>query len=235
MVLFLSFKSFAILFCVITGTHFSLNWEELWKRKLMLTQHGHTGVISRRMKCSLLEGSTHIFPNGEEGITGKNATVVQAESFFITVLGLSSLDVNICTVGFATVAAINIFLKQPLCLSIPPNSTDLSKSITLTLLLWLAKWSHITSQKTFFEIHQETVISALLLVTEVVSSLDFQALNSFGHEPTSFQTENVAKKKQKTCHVGKNSPKECQEESLCLKRLSPKIVPQVYRSALESY
>lgn len=154
-------------------------------RKLMVTQRGHTGVISRRMKCSLLEGSTHIFPNGEEGITSNDATLVQAESFFVTVLGFSLSDVNTCTVGVATVAAINIFLKQPLCLSIPPNSTDLSKSITLTLLLWLAKWGHVTSQKMSFEKHQETVISALLLVTEVVSSLDFQALNSFGHEPKS--------------------------------------------------
>lgn len=188
----------------------------------MVTQRGHTGVISRRMKCSLLEGSTHIFPNGEEGITSNDATLVQAESFFVTVLGFSLSDVNTCTVGVATVAAINIFLKQPLCLSIPPNSTDLSKSITLTLLLWLAKWGHVTSQKMSFEKHQETVISALLLVTEVVSSLDFQALNSFGHEPKSASIPDRKcgqKKKKKVCPMGKNSPKECQEESLslCLK------------------
>lgn len=108
-----------------------------------------------------------------------------------------------------------MFLKQSPCLSILPNSTDLSKSIILLLLLSLAKWGHIISQKTSFEKHQETVISALLLGTEVSPRLPRTVLAmSLNQQP--LQTENVAqkKKKQHATDEGKKKKKTCHKASL---------------------
>lgn len=142
------------------------------------------------------EGSAHVFPHQEQEKPSKDASVVQVESLFITISGLSLSDVSICTVEVITDAAINIFLKQSPCLPVLPNSTDLSKSIILLLLLWLTKWGHVTSQKTSFEKHQETNISALLSGTEVSSQLPRPVLaTSITHHP--FQTENVSKNPQK--------------------------------------
>jgi len=57
-----------------------------------------------------------------------------------------------------------------------------------------SKRGHVISQKTSFEKHQETVISALLLGTEVTSRVPRTVLaTSLNQHP--LQTENVAKKK----------------------------------------
>lgn len=164
----------------------------------------HTGFPSMSINCPSPEGPAHFFPHQEQQKPSKDASLVEEESFFITISGLSLPDVNIGTVGVTTVAAINVFLKQSPCLSILPNSTDLSRIIILLLLLWLAKWGHIISQKTSFEKHQETVVSALLLGTEVNSRLPRTVLATSLNQHPLLQTENVAKqKKKKACYIGR--------------------------------
>lgn len=134
--------------CIITEKHFSLNSEELRKRKIMLIYHACTVALSMRTKHPLLEGSAHIFPYGEKVNTSKDASLMQEESFFI-ILGFSLFDINICTVEVATIAAINTFLKNSPCLSIPPNSTDLSKSITHAFALAGKMGLHYQSENVF--------------------------------------------------------------------------------------
>lgn len=107
----------------------------------------HAGFLSIGINCPFPEGPVHIFPHWEQQKPSKDASLVQAESFFITISGFSLHDINICTFGVTTVASINIFLKQSPCLSILPNSTDFSKTIILFLLLWLAKWGYLTKSE----------------------------------------------------------------------------------------
>lgn len=178
----------------------------------------HTGFPSANINHRFPEGSAHVFPHQEQEKSSKDASLVQVESCFITISGLPLSDVSICMVEVTTDAAINTFLKQSPRLSILPNSRHLSTSIILLLLLWLTKWGHVTSQKTSFEKHQETIISALLFGTEVSSQLPRTVLaTSLNQHP--LQTANVSKKHQtKKPHqtmpqMKKKKKKECHKTS----------------------